>query len=206
MKTVPLHGKIAAGRVALVSDRDYRLVSQYRWRVTERKFEGRRPDGPYAVTTITKDGRRTLLQMHSLITGYPLTDHKNHNGLDNRRSNLRPATNSQNQQNRQPNLRSTSQYKGVHWSTRERRWRATIKHEGTARTLGNFIAEEQAALAYDAAARSLFGEYAVLNFPASRGRAGRTVRRRRGSYEAHRDRIRALVRATAAQGRSSQAS
>jgi hypothetical protein len=45
MKTVPLHGKIAAGRVALVNDADYELVAQYRWHVMERKREGYRTAG-----------------------------------------------------------------------------------------------------------------------------------------------------------------
>ena len=191
MKTVPLSGAKAAGRVALVNDADYKLVSQYRWFVMERKIEGQRTRGPYAGAWIRHDGRRVLLLMHKLITGWPLTDHKNHDGLDNRRRNLRNATKAQNNQNSRSRLGSSSQYKGVHWSTRQQRWRANIAHEGRVRSLGVFMSEEDAARAYDAAALQLYGEYAVLNFPQVNGRP---ARRSNGSYDAHRDRIRSRIR------------
>lgn len=166
MKTVPLHGKKAAGRVALVDDADYDLVMPRRWWVLERKIKGQRGRGPYAVTRIVKaDGRRSLISMHQVITGYPMTDHKNHDGLDNRRSNLRPATKVQNGGNSRPYLGASSRYKGVHWHSQRRAWRAAINHQGKNRHLGTFSVEEDAALAYDIAARELFGEYAALNLP-----------------------------------------
>lgn len=165
MMTVPLRGAKAAGRVALVDDADYELVTQHRWFVMEKKVEGQRTRGPYAGTWIYRDGGRSLLMMHALITDWSLTDHKNHNGLDNRRSNLRQATKKQNNQNSRSRLGSSSQYKGVLWRERRRGWVATIHHEGKARQIGTFSTEEDAARAYDAAARELFGEYAALNFP-----------------------------------------
>jgi hypothetical protein len=165
-KTVPLHGKKARGRVALVDDEDYEMVSQYRWRIDEREFDGRRPSGPYAITTArTSDGHRTLLSMHKLITGYAMTDHHDHDGLNNQRSNLRQATDSQNQANRRAHLSGASAYKGVFWCSRRRVWRASIKCHGKRKYLGTFRSEVNAAVTYDAAARMLFGEYAALNFP-----------------------------------------
>lgn len=167
MRTIPLHGAKAAGRVALVSERDYKFVSLYRWYVWEIKREGRRTNGPYAVTTINCDGRRVTVFMHKMLTGYARTDHRDHDGLNNQRANLRPATSVQNGQNSRPNLRKgSSQYKGVYWyGRRNNQWFARIRDNGKQVHLGGFRSEEEAALAYDAAALRLHGPYAVLNFP-----------------------------------------
>src|SRR5258708_31485541 len=75
MKTVPLHGKKAAGRVALIDDEDYALVSQYRWNVSQASRPGR-DAGPYAAATRILGSRRVSVRMHQLITGYPQTDHR----------------------------------------------------------------------------------------------------------------------------------
>jgi len=84
MKTVPLHGKKAAGRVARVNDEDYDLVMQYRWRVHDPDPRpGRRRNGPYAVTSV---GRSGVLRMHCLIMGVNGVDHRDHDGLNNQRS------------------------------------------------------------------------------------------------------------------------
>ena len=165
MKTVPLHGKVAAGRVTLVDDEDYELVMQYRWNVKEEVRNGL-PHGPYAVTSYRVAGKIHILLMHKLITGWPRTDHVDHDGLNNQRSNLRPATNAQNQQNSRSGS-GTSRYKGVCWAKRERKWRAVIRPDGVQRYLGYFDVEEDAARAYDAAALEIYGEYACVNFPDS---------------------------------------
>lgn len=163
---VPLYGKKAAGRIALVDDEDYDLVMQHRWRVYEKTGPGRRrTNGPYAWTAIRRsDGRRTFPYMHSLITGYLRTDHVNGDGLDNTRGNLRPATNSQNGANQRPVEGCTSRYKGVCWH-QGRSWLAQIKVDGHHRNLGYFADEDEAARAYDASALAAWGTYARLNFP-----------------------------------------
>jgi hypothetical protein len=166
MKTVPLHGKIAAGRVALVDDEDYELVMQYRWNVLERARNGR-THGPYAITDTGygRTGRRGIL-MHKLLTGWPQTDHRDHDGLNNQRSNLRPATNSQNHANERPGTGFASAYKGVSLGSRGHGWQARIRVGGGERLyLGIFKSEIDAARAYDAAARKHHAEYACLNFP-----------------------------------------
>lgn len=164
---VPLRGAKAAGRAALVDDEDYELVSQLKWYAKEESRPGRRPSGPYAMARITRGGKRTTIQMHTLLTGWPETDHRDHDGLNNQRSNLRPGR-GVNQRNARPQLGGTSQYKGVCWYTPLRgqgRWKAQIRATGMSRHLGYFLSEVDAAHAYDTAARAAFGEYAVVNFP-----------------------------------------
>lgn len=170
MKTVPLHGKIAAGRVTEVDDGDYDLVMQHRWHVMEHApaAPGRRSHGPYVVSVKYhggRKGRRETIWMHQLITGWPRVDHQDGNGLNNQRYNLRPATKSQNGANARKNLGKSSRYKGVTWDRRRSSWAAKIMVNRQVRTLGRFANEEDAALAYDTAAREAFGEFARTNFP-----------------------------------------
>jgi hypothetical protein len=95
-------------------------------------------------------------------------DHINHNGLDNRRSNLRLATPSQNNANQRPrqDARLTSKYKGVYYDKSRGRWAATIHVDGRTRGLGRYDTEDAAAAAYDHAAAEVWGEFALLNQPA----------------------------------------
>jgi len=88
-------------------------------------------------------------------------DHINHNGLDNRKCNLRVVSNSHNASNRAP-YSSKSKYKGVR--PRNKKWEAFITHNKKQRYLGVFSTEEDAARAYDYHASTLFGEFAYLNF------------------------------------------
>lgn len=103
------------------------------------------------------------ISMHQLITGWPMTDHVNRNGLDNRRINLRPATWQQNMANRAPGRNNTSGYKGVHWKRSERKWVASIGVNGRQKHLGLFADPAEAARAYNRAAVEAFGEFAWLN-------------------------------------------
>jgi len=101
--------------------------------------------------------------MHTFLTGWPMVDHRNGNGLDNRRANLRPATKSQNGANRLIAASNKSGFKGV--DLKKGRWRAQIKVVGSKIHLGYFDLAEEAARAYDMAAIEAFGEFATLNFP-----------------------------------------
>ncbi len=98
--------------------------------------------------------------------GHLVVDHINHNGLDNRKANIRPATRSQNNFNRLIVKRedSSSKYKGVSWRKRKMRWHARIHVNGEYKFLGYFKDEIHAAKAYDEAAKKYHGEFAVLNF------------------------------------------
>jgi hypothetical protein len=164
---VPLYGKNARGRVALVDPEDYDLVMQYRWNVDEheRRNRGGGKHGPYAITV----ARGSMARMHQIITGWTLVDHEDGNGLNNRRSNLRDATGTQNSANQRKRVRpASSKYKGVTWDRRDRKWRAQIKDGPRYRGLGYFRTEEEAARTYDTAALAAWGEFALLNFPEGR--------------------------------------
>jgi hypothetical protein len=90
-------------------------------------------------------------------------DHKNHNGLDNRKTNLRKITHQQNMMNRRPSKNSTSKYKGVSLFKRDKKWIAHICFNRILRYIGIFATEIEAAKAYNIFAKKYFGEYAYLN-------------------------------------------
>jgi hypothetical protein len=168
MREVILHGDKAAGRVALVDDEDYEMVSGYRWYVDEYQRGSGLKVGPYAVSVVNRAGpgeprKQSTIRMHKLITGWRETDHADHNGLNNQRSNLRPAE-GRNQRNSRKGPGTSSAYKGVSWYAPTNRWVAQISRGYKKIYLGYFADEKAAALAYDAAARELFGEFACTNF------------------------------------------
>jgi len=108
--------------------------------------------------------------MHREVIGPPdhlEVDHINHNGLDNRKANIRPATHTQNNFNRLIIKRkgSSSKYRGVSWCKRKKRWRARICVNGEKKLIEYFKDEIQAAKAYDKAAKKYYGQFACLNFP-----------------------------------------
>lgn len=156
MRTVQLHGKKAAGLVALVSDEDYDMVSRHRWHIA----------GEYVATNLPRNGGPSRkLYLHTLIAGIKMVDHANGSKLDCQRHNLRPVTNALNMANSAKRLIATSRFKGVYWQRSRSVWAARIKIDGRHHWLGRFADEADAARAYDAAARSAWGEFARLNLP-----------------------------------------
>lgn len=119
----------------------------------------------YCVFTLNRRPLNPVtVRMHHVILGVPSSvriDHRNGDGLDNQRHNLRPATRSQNQANRVKRAGATSRFKGV--CKDGNRWLSYIGASND--RLGSFSAEEDAAMAYDRAARERYGEFARLNFP-----------------------------------------
>jgi hypothetical protein len=148
--------ELTRGKVALVSDKDYKWLSQWKWGCIGRGYAGR---------FVRIDGRRFLIYMHRLILNPPdgmEVDHVNRNKLDNRRRNLRAATRRQNDCNRA--AWKTCGYRGVALTPRKTPWAARIRVNGKLTHLGSFHSAEEAARAYDAAAILHHGEFAVLNF------------------------------------------
>lgn len=147
------------GLVAVIDVADLDKVANHGWWPRKGKRDGKF----YAITEIDK---RSVL-MHILITGHTDgIDHKDGDGLNNRRSNLRTANNGQNKANspkyRTTNRRQpTSKYKGVFYDTKYKKYRTRCRNKH----IGYYTTEREAAIAYDRAARREFGEFAHLNFP-----------------------------------------
>lgn len=154
--------QLTQGKVALVDDADYEFLSRWKWHAcrSRGKWYARRNER-------LGNGKRILVQMQHVLCGKG-SDHKDGDGLNNQRDNLRVATHHQNCLNRPPKKGSSSKYKGVSWYKRGKSWGAYIKLDGKQYHLGRFSTEEEAARAYDAAALHLHGEFAWLNFPAQK--------------------------------------
>ncbi len=151
------------GYRALLDDEDYGRLCSYRWRVLPIKPTPYKKQ--YAITNISTPKGKRHLYLHRevlCVAADQKVDHINGDTLDNRRENLRVATNSQNQQNRRI-TGGSSRYKGVAWHKGCGKWQAQIKADGKRFYLGLHDTEIQAAEAYDDAASRFFGDYAKLN-------------------------------------------
>ena len=144
---------LTMGKYTLVDAEDFDFLMKWEWQYR---------DG-YA-----KRGARghKAIPMHGVILRAPQgmePDHKNGDGLDNRKNNLRPATHQQNMWNRSPVKDSSSKYKGVSFQKATNYWKAYIKINEKQKHLGCFLSEEEAAIAYNRVAKELHGEFAKLN-------------------------------------------
>ena len=144
---------LTQGKVALVDDEDYEWLKQYKWCCASGK----------GLVYATRQSRGKSVFMHRIILNTPQgmhTDHINHDGLDNRRCNLRICTNSQNQANGNIRKDNTTGRKGTTWDKNKRKYLARIKFHGRYAHIGYFDKIEDAANAYNAKAKELFGEFA----------------------------------------------
>ncbi len=154
MKTI----KLTQNKVTLIDDEDFERVSQHNWyaHISKDNWRAEREE--------KINGRKKILIMSrfimNVVNSKMLVDHKNHNTLDNQKSNLRICTNSENCQNRRKRENNRSGFKGVSWSKIAKRWRAQIKTNGKGIHLGYFNDPELAHKAYCKAAIKYHGEFA----------------------------------------------
>ena len=155
--------ELSQGQVAIVDDKDYNKLNQYKW------YASYQPsiESYYAArNTPMKNGKRKMIYMHRIIMNAPSnmqTDHTNHDTLDNRKQNLRICTHRQNGMNRTQHKNTfLSKYKGVYLQE-GKYWHAYITVNQKRAYLGLFKSEINAAKAYNKAARGHFGNFALLN-------------------------------------------
>lgn len=155
-KTNTVRVPLSKGHYALIDATDASEILAYNW-----YFQGR-----YAMRVEGPRNKRKYTLMHRQLLKPPPgleVDHVNGDKLDNRRANLRLCTRSQNAANRPGLDGASSRYKGVAYEKRTGLWIATINNS----YLGGFEREEDAAMAYDAAALERYGEFARLDFDRS---------------------------------------
>lgn len=153
--------ELTQGQYAVVDAGDAERVSLYRWQAVPK------PNGRIYASGMVKldDGPKKRVGMHQFILGMPdavMIDHADHDGLNNRRSNLRLTDASGNAANARF-VGSKCGYRGVYFRKRSGRYVAYTGHEQ--QWIGTFDTAEEAARAYDRAAIEWYGEFATLNFP-----------------------------------------
>lgn len=152
---------LTQGKVALVDDEDFDRVNQYKWCANKIRRVW------YVVRNspiIDGVGKTVLLHQEILQTDSQV-DHRDGNGLNCQKHNLRMATHSQNMANSRKPAHNTSGFKGVMWHKKLSKWGAKLNLKGKQIYLGWYENKIDAAKAYDSGALKYFGEFARLNFP-----------------------------------------
>lgn len=162
MKTIEIKSKKYGIHHLLVDDEDFEKVNKYKWHIDKSRNK------IYATTAIYNNKVLTNVRVYRIILGdsYKLIDHKDGNGLNNQKSNLRPCTHAQNMYNSGPKSNNTSGYKGVYYSKTRRgtkKYIAQIGINGKMKFIGCFYNPVDAAIAYNRVASELHGEFANLN-------------------------------------------
>ena len=155
------HIELSNGGVAVVDDKDYERLSKHTWRRHQTKG--------YPCRVVKIDGKSKMIYMHQEVRptkGIYECDHISGDVLDNRRSNLRPATHKQNMQNRKPSKNAQVPYKGVRIRKLKSgivRYQAQMVLGKSFVHLGVYDTAEEAAKAYNEAAVLYHGRFARLN-------------------------------------------
>lgn len=147
---------LTQGKVALVDDADFESLNQFKWHAAK-------IGGVFYALRYARDLKQHV-RMHIELLGYKGIDHIDGNGLNNQRSNLRPASVAQNNRNVGLRRDNRSGFKGVSFHKHNQKWRAYIAFQRWIH-IGYFSTAAEAAHAYDIAAKKYFGTFARLNFP-----------------------------------------
>jgi hypothetical protein len=154
---------LGQGKWTLLDVKDYYHLRFFKWVVYGNGTN------LYAIRLQLNDSNKTsTVYMHREIMNPPpglVVDHKNCDGLDNRRANLRFATHAQNTRNRRKKKNGSSQFLGVYFNKEKSTWDSQLMHNGKKIWVGRFDNEIDAARAYDKAALEYHKEFARLNFP-----------------------------------------
>ena len=152
--------KLTQGKVALVDNKDFKFLNQWKWHAIK-------IDSIYYACRKNSIGESPQrIFMHRVLLkakADQLIDHKDTDGLNNQKENLRFCTRSENARNRKSMKKSTSKYLGVSWDKEKSRWRGNITKNGKNIKLGTFKIEKEAAVIYNIAARKYYGEFARPN-------------------------------------------
>lgn len=154
--------RLTKGYVAMVDDEDFEKLSRYKWWALPAK------DRAYAGRTIyLGNGKTHSVFMHREImgaVGKEEVDHRDGDGLNNQRNNLRICTHAENLWNQKLSRSNKSGFKGVSWNKEMHKWTVILRVNGKQVYLGLFEDVIEAALAYDEAAQKYYGEFARTNF------------------------------------------
>jgi hypothetical protein len=161
---------LTKGKIAIIDEEDYGRVSSYRW-CARNDYDG----AFYAQRSMRINHKKNMMLMHRFIMGLELgdgkiIDHINHNGVDNRRVNLRVVSRSINCINCKPRKNNTTGFRGVYREKRcSSKWQVLIRIDGKYRHFGLFSDPVSAARHYDAVVSKYRGSIAILNFPRKKG-------------------------------------
>lgn len=151
---------LTQGKFALVDDEDFERVNQFKWCAYKCYYTF------YAMRGEYKNGRWRSIHMHRFILNAPknkVTDHKDKNGLNNQKYNIRICSVGQNNCNVKKQKNSLSKYKGVMWRKSRQKWIAVINYKGKAKQVGTSDIEKECAVFYNLAARRIHGKFACPN-------------------------------------------
>ena len=156
--------KLTQGKVAFVDDEDFEKLNKYKWCFHKQKKTG------YAERCVRigkrVDNKVLVVRMHREIVKAPKgleVDHKDRNGLNNQKSNLRIVTHSQNQMNKCLQRNNKSGYKGVSWDKKLQKWLVRIVVMDKRVVLGYCDTAKEGVLIYNESVKRHYGEFARLN-------------------------------------------
>jgi hypothetical protein len=137
--------------VVMIDSEDYEKVKDYKWYINTSGYVYNKTIGLLS---------RFIMKIPDLSIQ---VDHKLHNLLDNRKSQLRGCSHEQNCMNKHTQSNNISGYKGVSWFSQRNNWRARITYKNKTIYVGYYNTKEEAAEAYNQKAKELFGEFALTN-------------------------------------------